>query len=58
MPHGLECNSICDVGLLMIASQAAYRIVSDLVIEARPEISIPDVLGEIQAKNYNINQFT
>jgi len=56
MPHDLNCSSICDIDLLMIASQATYRIVSDLAIEEKPEISIQDVTGKIAAKNYNIHR--
>tara|TARA_R110002126_G_scaffold283494_1_gene432726 strand:+ start:6695 stop:8209 length:1515 start_codon:yes stop_codon:yes gene_type:complete len=54
MPHDLICSSICDIELLMIASQATYRIVSDHEIQEKPQTSISNVMGKIAEKNYNI----
>jgi len=56
MPHDLNRSSICDIDLLMVASQATYRIISDDAIQENPQISISDVMGKIAAKNYNIHR--
>lgn len=56
MPHDLNISSICDIDLLMVASQATYRIISDDAIQENTEISIPDVTGKIAAKNYMIHR--
>lgn len=47
-------RSICDIDLLINASQAVYRIVSPNTIEDKNKTSIPDVSKTIAAKNYNI----
>jgi len=47
-------KSICDLDLLMHASQAVYRIVAPKTIEDKNATSIPDVTKTIEAKNYNI----